>query len=103
MKITNSALSLNVKDVNASANFLKKHFYFKEEMSDEGFISLKNDDLSFNIIFLKTGLKSLKPESLKYQDAQGLIIAFVVDDIDTQYKRIQDEGVSILTSIAFSD
>lgn len=99
MKITNAAISLNVKDVSLSAEFLKKHFYFFEEMSDKGFVSLKNNDLSFNIIFLETGLSSLKPETLKYQDAKGLIIAFVVNNIDQEYKRIQDEDVSILTEI----
>jgi uncharacterized glyoxalase superfamily protein PhnB len=31
--------------------------------------------------------------------ADGLLIAFVVDDIDAEYARIQAEGVAITTSI----
>ena len=33
MKITASAVSLNVPDVPASAEFVKKHFGFKEAMA----------------------------------------------------------------------
>jgi len=31
--------------------------------------------------------------------ADGLLIAFVVDDIDDQYARLQNEGVEITTPI----
>ncbi|WP_404365636.1 VOC family protein [Corallococcus coralloides] len=99
MRVTASAVSLNVDDVEASASFLKRHFGFTEAMAADGFVSLSRPDVGFNIIYLRTGLKTLKPESLKTRRADGLIVAFVVDDIDAEYARIQAEGVSILTPI----
>ena len=99
MKITASALSLNVEDVTASANFVKQHFGFNEEMSAEGFVSLSRPDVGFNLIFLKIGLSSFKPMHMRGHRADGLLIAFVVDDIDTEYARLQSEGVTITTPI----
>ncbi|RKG70185.1 glyoxalase [Corallococcus sp. CA054B] len=99
MRVTASAVSLNVDDVEASASFLKRHFGFTEAMAADGFVSLSRPDVGFNVIYLRTGLKTLKPESLKTRRADGLIVAFVVDDIDAEYARIQAEGVKILTPI----
>jgi predicted enzyme related to lactoylglutathione lyase len=99
MKITASALSLNVEDVAASANFVKQHFGFSEEMSAEGFVSLSRPDAGFNLIFLKTGLETFKPIDMRGHRADGLLIAFVVDDIDCEYARLQAEGVAITTPI----
>lgn len=99
MQITASALSLNVDDVTASATFMKQHFGFHEEMSADGFVSLSRQDAGFNLIFLRTGLKSFKPTHLRGNRADGLLIVFVVDDIDREYARILSEGVSITTAI----
>ena len=99
MRITASALSLNVPDVTASADFLKRHFGFSEAMAADGFVSLARDDAGFNIIFLRTGLASFKPARLQGHSADGLLIAFVVEDIDAEYARIQAEGVAIETPI----
>lgn len=99
MQITASALSLNVDDVTASATFIKQHFGFKEDMSAEGFVSLSRPDAGFNLIFLQTGLKSFKPAHLHGHRADGLLIVFVVDEIDREYSRLQAEGVTITTPI----
>lgn len=99
MRISRSAVSLNVKDVTASAEFVKKHFGFNEEMSADGFVSLSRADVGFNLIFLRTGLPSFKPESMKGHDADGLLVAFVVDDVDREYERLRAEGAPIVTPI----
>ncbi len=99
MKITASALSLNVKDERASAQFLQQYFGFAEAMAAEGFVSLSHPDLGYNVIFLRSGLSSLQPERLKSEDAQGLILAFVGEDIDTEYARLQAENAPIITPI----
>lgn len=99
MQITASAISLNVDDVAASATFIKQYFGFNEEMSAEGFVSLSRPDAGFNLIFLKTGLESFKPIQMRGHRADGLLIVFVVDDIDREYARIQSEGVKITTAI----
>ncbi|GAA0387379.1 MULTISPECIES: VOC family protein [Micromonospora] len=99
MQITGSAVSLNVQDVSASAEFVKQHFGFREEMSADGFVSLARDGVGFNLVFLRTGLASLQPPVLKEQQAQGVLVAFVVDDIDAEYAKIQAAGVPITTPI----
>ncbi|MEV6691543.1 VOC family protein [Micromonospora sp. NPDC051196] len=99
MQITGSAISLNVQDVSASAEFVKQHFGFREEMAADGFVSLARDGVGFNLVFLRTGLASLQPPSLKNQRAEGVLVAFVVDDIDAEYAGIQAAGVPITTPI----
>src|SRR5687768_13328561 len=97
MRITASAISLNVDDVEASAAFVKRHFGFAEDMSADGFVSLSRKDAGFHLIFLRTGLPTFKPEYMKTRKADGLLVAFVVDEIDAEYARLQGEGVKILT------
>jgi catechol 2,3-dioxygenase-like lactoylglutathione lyase family enzyme len=99
MQVTQSAISLNVDDVEASAAFAKRHFGFAEAMAADGFVSLHRPDVGFNLIFLRTGLPTFKPEHMKGHRADGLLVAFVVDDVDAQYERLQREGVAILTPI----
>ncbi|RZU75951.1 glyoxalase/bleomycin resistance protein/dioxygenase superfamily protein [Micromonospora kangleipakensis] len=94
MKITSSAVSLNVEDVAASSKFLTTHFGFREEMAADGFASLARDDAGMNIIFLRRGLTSL-PEDQRNYHATGLILAFVVDDLEGELARLQAEGVPI--------
>ena len=99
MRITASAISLNVDDVIASAEFAKRHFGFAEDMAADGFVSLSRPDAGFNLIYLRTGLESFKPDSMRGHRADGLLVAFVVDDIDAEYERIQAEGVTVTTPI----
>jgi catechol 2,3-dioxygenase-like lactoylglutathione lyase family enzyme len=99
VKITASAISLNVDDVAASAAFAKDHFGFREDMAADGFVSLSREDAGFNLIFLRTGLATFKPERLRGRRADGLLVVFVVDDIDAEYLRLQEEDVAITTPI----
>ncbi|TLF75176.1 VOC family protein [Nocardia cyriacigeorgica] len=99
MRITESAISLNVADPQASAKFVTDHLGFTEKMSADGFVSLAREDAGMNLIYLRTGLKSFKPASAAGSAGQGLLVVFVVDDIDTEYARLQSEGVPIVTPI----
>jgi catechol 2,3-dioxygenase-like lactoylglutathione lyase family enzyme len=99
VKITSSGVSLNVEDAAASSAFLQQHFGFVEEMSADGFVSLSRPDAGFNLIFLRTGLPTFKPESMRDRDAAGLLIAFVVDDVDAECARLEREGVAITTPL----
>jgi catechol 2,3-dioxygenase-like lactoylglutathione lyase family enzyme len=99
MKITASALSLNVPDVDAAAAFAKTHLGFAEEMRAEGFVSLSRPDAGFNLIFLRTGLPTFKPERLRGRAADGLLVVFVVEDVDGEYARLRAAGVAITTPI----
>jgi predicted enzyme related to lactoylglutathione lyase len=99
VRITASALSLNVDDPGASAAFLQDHFGFVEEMAADGFVSLSRPDLGFNVVYLRTGLPTFKPPALAGRRADGLLVVFVVDDVDGEYERLQREGVAITTPI----
>ncbi|MFD0365250.1 VOC family protein [Nocardia sp. GCM10030253] len=99
MNITASAISLNVADPQASAQFAIDHLGFTERMSADGFVSLDRPDAGLNLIFLRTGLETFKPMSAAGSASDGLLVVFVVDDIDTEYARLQAEGVPIVTPI----
>jgi uncharacterized glyoxalase superfamily protein PhnB len=98
VKITRSALSLNVADPAASAAFVKEHFGFAEEMSADGFVSLSRPDAGFNLVYLRTGLPSCKPAYARGR-ADGLLVVFEVDDVDAEYARLRGAGVPIATPI----
>jgi uncharacterized glyoxalase superfamily protein PhnB len=94
VSITASAVSLNVDDVEASSVFLTGHFGFREEMAADGFASLTREDAGMNVIFLRRGLASL-PDDQRDDHAGGVILAFVVDDLEAQLARLSAEGVAI--------
>jgi uncharacterized glyoxalase superfamily protein PhnB len=94
VKITSSAVSLNVDDVAASSGFLTRHFGFREEMAAPGFASLTREDAGMNVVFLRRGLASL-PDDQREDHADGVILAFVVDDLEVELARLISEGVAI--------
>ena len=98
MRITETAISLNVPDVEASASWVRKHLGFTEAMAADGFCSLAHPEAGFNLIYLRTGLPSFKPASAAGR-ADGLLVVFTVEDIDADYARLQEEGVEIVTPI----
>lgn len=94
MQISSSAVSLNVEDVTASSAFLVEHFGFREQMAADGFASLAREDAGMNVVFLRRGLESL-PADQRDDRAAGLILAFVVDDLEGELARLRAEGVAI--------
>ncbi|WP_025617164.1 VOC family protein [Salinispora cortesiana] len=94
MKVTSTAVSLNVEDVPAAAAFLTEHFGFRQEMAADGFASLTRDDAGVHVVFLRHGLATL-PDDQRDDHARGVILAFVVDDLEGELARLQAEGVKI--------
>lgn len=94
MQITASAVSLNVDDVPASSAFLVEHFGFSEDMAADGFASLSRPDAGMSVVFLRRGLPTL-PADQRDDHAGGLILAFVVTDLEGELARLQAEGVRI--------
>ena len=94
MKITDTAVSLTVDDVEASSSFLVEHFGFTEAMAADGFASLTRPDAGARVIYLRRGLATL-PADQRDEHARGLILAFVVDDLEGELARLQAEGVAI--------
>ncbi|MEU4708726.1 VOC family protein [Nocardia salmonicida] len=99
MQITASALSLNVADPQASAQFLIDHLGFTEKMAADGFVNVERADAGMDVIYLRTGLGSFKPARIAGSAGEGLLVVFVVDDIDREYDRLRAEGVPIETPI----
>jgi uncharacterized glyoxalase superfamily protein PhnB len=99
VRIAASAVSLNVEDPSASAEFAKRHFGFSEEMAADGFVSLTHAEAGFNLVYLRLGLPSFKPAALAGHRADGLLVVFVVEDVDAEYARLIAEGVAITTPI----
>ncbi len=99
MNIQRSAVSLNVADVDLSARFVKEHLGFEEEMAAEGFVSLAREDAGFNLIFLRTGLGTFKPAHRSGVAGDGLLVVFVVDDIDAEYARVLAQGANVITPV----
>ncbi len=97
MKITRTAISLNVPDVEASARFATTHFGYEQAMSADGFVSLQHPDVGTNLIFLSTGLATFKPSEIAGSAGQGLLLVFVVEGLDEQFKRIEATGARVVT------
>lgn len=98
MRITASAISLNVPDVQASADWATAHLGFAEAMSADGFCSLAHPEAGFHLIFLRTGLPTFKPD-FAAGPADGLLVVFTVENIDADYARLREGGATIVTPI----
>ena len=61
MNVTATAISLNVPDPQASADFLTRHVGYTVAMQDDGFISLEHAGGGPNVVYLRTGLPTFKP------------------------------------------
>jgi uncharacterized glyoxalase superfamily protein PhnB len=94
MSVSATAVSLTVEDVMASGRFLREHFGFREEMAADGFVSLSRADVGTNVVFLRRGLATL-PADQRDEHVSGLILAFVVDDLEGELARLEGAGVAI--------
>ncbi len=102
MKITSTAISLNVEDPAASSAFLREHLGFTEDAAAEGFASLSRDDVGASVVFLRTGLATL-PADQRDTRAAGLILAFTVEDLEAELTRLEGEGVTITMPLTVDD
>ncbi|WP_276602809.1 VOC family protein [Nannocystis pusilla] len=94
VQITGCAVSLTVDDVAASSAFFIKHLGFREAMAADGFASLQREDAGMHVVLLRRGIEVLPPE-LREQRAAGVIVAFVVKDLEGEERRLRAEGVPI--------
>lgn len=97
MHISATAITLTVPDPEASACFLEERFGFNREMAADGFVSLTRADAGCHVVYLRAGLPTYKPRDRAQRTADGVLLAFVVDDVDAQHARLVAEGVEILT------
>ena len=98
MHITGTAVSLNVPDPAASAEFVSTHFGFTQQMADDGFVSLSHPEAGFNVVFLRVGLATFRPANIAGPAGQGLLVAFVVADVDAEFARVASAGAQVVTA-----
>jgi hypothetical protein len=55
-------------------------------------VSLQHPTVGTNLIFLTTGLATFKPREIAGPAGRGLLLVFVVDDLDEQFTRIEAAG-----------
>ena len=94
MQISACAISLTVNDIAPSSAFFRDHLGFQEKMAADGFVSLAREDAGMHVVFLRRGIEVL-PASYRDQTAAGVIVAFVVDDLAGEERRLRDAGVPI--------
>jgi uncharacterized glyoxalase superfamily protein PhnB len=68
-------------------------------MAADGFVSLTHLSAGFNLVFLRVGLATFKPPAVAGKRADGLLVVFVVEDVDAEYARLVDAGVEITTPL----
>jgi len=99
MNIISTAISLNVAHPRASADFFQQHLGFTVEMEQEDFfVSLKHPSGGPNVIFLQTGLATFKPAQRAGSAGEGLLLAFVVDDVDVAHRQWVAHGAAVVTA-----
>lgn len=98
MNITATAISLNVADPQASGEFLTRHVGHTVAMQADGFVSLNHPDGGPNVIYLRTGLPTFKPAHRAGSAGDGLLLVFVVDDVDTAYETVRATGAPVVTA-----
>lgn len=96
MKIAATTVSLTVDDVAASSAFLTGHFGFHEYNADENsnYAALGREDAGATIVFLRRGCEVL-PASYRDVRAAGVILAFTVEDLEAEERRLREAGVEI--------
>jgi catechol 2,3-dioxygenase-like lactoylglutathione lyase family enzyme len=94
MHMTGSAISLTVDDVPVSSQFLATYFGYAERMAADGFASLSHPDSGLDIVFLRRGIETL-PSWMRSHPAAGVIVAFVVDELDAEFARLSAAGAPI--------
>jgi catechol 2,3-dioxygenase-like lactoylglutathione lyase family enzyme len=97
MQVTSAAVSLNVPDEEASATFAREHLGFRTAMANEGFVSLEHPSVDLNLIFLRTGLATFKPDAIAGSAGQGTLLVFVVEDLDAEFDRMSAAGARVVT------
>lgn len=98
-RITASAIALNVADPEASAGFAESRLGFARTKAADGFVALARSDAGFDLMFVRTGLPTFKPDAMAGHDADGVLVALVVEDVDAEYERMISAGVEITTEI----
>ena len=67
-------------------------------MQADGFVSLAHPDGGPNVVYLRTGLPPFKPVHRAGSAGDGLLLAFVVDDVDAAFETVRAAGATVVTA-----
>lgn len=98
MRLTGTAVSLVVPDPAGSADWFVEHLGFAVAMQADGFVSLAHPDTGANLVLLHPALPTLAPAELRGSRVSGVLLAFVVDDVDTEHARLVAAGVDVVAA-----
>lgn len=102
MKVLTTTLSLTVPDPTASSAFLTDHFGYSEDLAFDGGAALSHPDGGPVLFFLRQGIETLS-EAQRHVQAQGLILALTVKDLEAEDARLRGAGVIPLAPIRQDD
>ncbi len=94
MKTQTMAISLTVSNEKEASLFLSQNFGFREKYKAKGFSYNLNTSYYFPIIFL-TSQSELIENRIKNNIVKGIIIEFIVNDIDYEYERLFEYNCKI--------
>jgi uncharacterized glyoxalase superfamily protein PhnB len=94
MQMRNLAVCLTVDDVPAVADFYIRHFGFRATVSVESFAKLAHNSLDTELCLMQSGSEVL-PADARQRRADGVILAFVVQDARAEEARLRAAGVAI--------
>lgn len=98
MNVSTSTVSLTVADVEASRDFLCTHLGYEVVVAQDGFASLAREDAAVDIVLLRKGSEVL-PAEQRDREADGLILAFTITDLDAEEARLRAAGAPITMAL----
>jgi len=98
MKTTSYYPVIMTDDVAATAAFYRDHFRFEAKFESDWYVHLQSrEDESVNLAVLD-GHHETIPESGR-GTVSGLILNFEVEDVDSEYERVREAGLTILQEL----
>ncbi|MFC5379230.1 VOC family protein [Aquipuribacter nitratireducens] len=98
VRLTGTAVSLVVPDPAGSADWFVDHLGFVVAMRADGFVSLAHPDSGANLVLLDPDLPTLAPAELRGSRVAGVLLAFVVEDVDAEHTRLVASGVDVVAA-----
>lgn len=103
MKINSLYPVILTSDIEASKAFYTEHFYFDLTYEADWYVSLKSSrGYPFELALLNPDHPTI-PYAFRTKLSGGLILNFEVEDVDSEYERLQDAGLPMHLDIRSED
>jgi catechol 2,3-dioxygenase-like lactoylglutathione lyase family enzyme len=96
MRINLAGIALMAEDPAASAQWFVDHFGFTVTTDIGWFVDAQHKDLaSLSLSFVQRDHES-SPDVLRGREVAGTMLAFLVDDVDAEERRLRDAGIEVV-------